>query len=99
MLSSFPLCVEWLGYGGSQSTAGNFAAVGTFLPEIEVWDLDVIDVLTPTLVLGENSDKRVKKTPKISPVRHIDSVLGLSWNRAHKLNFFFFFFFFFFSFL
>lgn len=32
---------------------GNFAIVGSFLPEIEIWDLDVLDVIEPTMVLGK----------------------------------------------
>jgi len=32
---------------------GNYAVVGSFLPEIEIWDLDTLDVLEPTMVLGK----------------------------------------------
>jgi len=38
-----------IGVGG---VAGNFVAVGTFEPGIEVWNLDVLDVLEPMCVLG-----------------------------------------------
>ena len=31
---------------------GSFVAVGTFLPGIEIWNLDVIDVLEPVCTLG-----------------------------------------------
>ena len=37
------------GGGGSN---GNFVAVGTFEPGIEIWNLDVLEALTPTAVLG-----------------------------------------------
>jgi len=60
-LPVFPLCVAWLDHhpaaaaGASSSTSrprGNYAAVGTFAPYIEIWDLDVIDALEPVCVLG-----------------------------------------------
>ena len=31
---------------------GSYVAVGTFHPSIEIWNLDVIDPLEPTAVLG-----------------------------------------------
>ena len=31
---------------------GNFVAIGTFDPEIEIWSLDTLDVLYPSLILG-----------------------------------------------
>ena len=60
-LPVFPLCVAWFdfqaaaGPDGSEGCGpgrGNFAAVGTFAPYIEVWDLDVMDGLEPFCVLG-----------------------------------------------
>ena len=57
-LPVFPLCVEWLDFhpGGTADTSsrsrGNYAAVGTFAPYIEVWDLDMIDALEPVIILG-----------------------------------------------
>ena len=32
--------------------SGNFVAVGTFEPGIEIWNLDVLEALTPTATLG-----------------------------------------------
>ena len=55
-LPVYPLCVAWFnftpGSGSSGGGRGNFAAVGTFAPYIEVWDLDVLDALEPHIVLG-----------------------------------------------
>mmetsp|Transcript_14770 Transcript_14770/g.41589 ORF Transcript_14770/g.41589 Transcript_14770/m.41589 type:complete len:507 (+) Transcript_14770:285-1805(+) len=53
MLSAFPLALAWMDCNpdGTQE-AGNFAAVGTFAPEIELWDLDVIDSVEPIACLG-----------------------------------------------
>lgn len=58
MLPSFPLCVEWLSFrpkGENEvSNVGNFAAIGTFEPTIELWNLDCIDKAFPDVILGEN---------------------------------------------
>ena len=35
-----------------QRTLGNYIAVGTFQPGIEIWNLDVLDPIEPTAVLG-----------------------------------------------
>jgi len=65
-LPIFPLCLAWLDYrpasfeqtagatGGAAAAAGrsNLIAVGTFAPQIEIWDIDVIDALEPLAVLG-----------------------------------------------
>eukprot|EP00934_Nitzschia_sp_Nitz4_P000027 Nitzschia sp. Nitz4//scaffold190_size42200//21271//27280//NITZ4_007392-RA/size42200-processed-gene-0.51-mRNA-1//-1//CDS//3329540144//27//frame0 len=50
-LPSFPLC---LAHGDISPTgaAGNFCAVGTFSPGIEIWNLDVLNALDPSCVLG-----------------------------------------------
>ena len=86
MLPAFPLCVEWLGFSKTEDSVGNLAAVGTFQPEIEVWNLDVVDALYPHFILGEETEaeKRKSKKAKKSAVRHTDAVLGLSWNKAHQ---------------
>ena len=49
ILGSFPLCLEWLPVWNGQKT--NHVIVGTFLPEIEIWNLDSEGV-EPTAVLG-----------------------------------------------
>jgi len=67
MLSSFPLCVEWLPYQpGSLSTGGakgNYVIVGSFLPEIEIWNLDELNALEPAYTLGGavQPKKQIKK--------------------------------------
>jgi periodic tryptophan protein 1 len=57
MLPAIPLCVEWIdipvGKGVELRTNGNFVAVGTMSPEIEIWDLDVVDNMYPNTILGQ----------------------------------------------
>lgn len=69
MLGSFPLCLEWLSHpcGGPERTGTNFVAVGTFEPEIEIWNLDVIDAVCPDITLAGG---------------HVDAVMSLAWNRG-----------------
>lgn len=99
MLPSFPLCVEWLDFrvGNTKtddsSDVGNFAAIGTFEPEIEIWNIDVVDSVYPDLVLGQRPDgeevvsskkKKKKIQKKINDHYHVDAVLSLSANRKHR---------------
>jgi periodic tryptophan protein 1 len=72
ILPAYPLCLEWLPYNPSIPNAiGNCLATGSFLPEIEIWNLDVIDVLEPVARLGgvkreqSKSGKKRKKTVRI----------------------------------
>ncbi|GMM39351.1 rRNA-processing protein [Hanseniaspora uvarum] len=60
MLPAFPLAVEWINYTPTsinyrknldEDRIGNFAAVATFEPTIEVWDLDVPSKTIPTFML------------------------------------------------
>lgn len=107
MLPNFPLCLEWLDFppAGSSSTPapskkfGNYIAVGTMDPEIEVWSLDIIEGMYPDMVLGRpdkttahiptplgTGKKKRKKTKhrNISDQHHVDAVLSLSWNKTHR---------------
>lgn len=86
MLPSFPLCVEWINYNPREQGPGNFAAIGTFEPEIEIWNLDIVDGVYPDVILGERDEKAKKKSAKKSRVdaeRHTDAVLSLSSNPHH----------------
>ena len=50
-LPAFPLCLAH-GQVSHNGTAGNFCAVGSFSPGIEIWNLDVLNALEPSCVLG-----------------------------------------------
>ncbi|KAK3675647.1 rRNA-processing protein [Recurvomyces mirabilis] len=97
MLPAIPLCVEWFDTRPNKATEfGNFAAVGTMDPDIELWDLDVVDNMYPTAILGQSSQttsgapmepamkKKKKKSKKANEHYHVDSVLSLAANRSHR---------------
>lgn len=63
ILSSYPLCMEWL--NSHRNERVNYVVVGTFLPEIEIWNLDKEDC-EPIYTLGgvsqdQHKDKKKKK--------------------------------------
>lgn len=103
MLPAIPLCVEWLdlpvGRNAIDPTSrGNYVAVGTFDPDIEIWDLDTVDCMYPNAILGQEGDgksesineslgkktKKRKKSRKINDHYHVDAVLSLAANRHHR---------------
>ncbi|TCD60906.1 hypothetical protein EIP91_009317, partial [Steccherinum ochraceum] len=111
MLPSFPLCLEWLDFppisspsaktspNGPAKQFGNYIAVGTMEPEIEIWSLDVVEAMYPDMVLGrpdktaahipvplgtgKKKRKKTKQRPS-SSAHHVDAVLSLSWNKTHR---------------
>jgi periodic tryptophan protein 1 len=40
-------------------------AIGTFEPEIEIWDLDTIDSMYPDAILGNETTSRKEKKKKV----------------------------------
>jgi periodic tryptophan protein 1 len=91
-LPEFPLCLAWTDCppfqaDGGQIAVGNYIAVGTFNPAIEIWNLDVLDPLEPSAVLGgvidekKHSKKKGKKgmQEELRIGSHEDAVMGLSW--------------------
>ncbi len=108
MLPNFPLCLEWLDFPPASSSSnndptksgfGNYIAVGTLDPEIEIWSLDVVEAMYPNTVLGRpdiskahipipsGSGKKKKKKMKARSTEkayHVDAVLGLSWNKVQR---------------
>ncbi|KAK7690497.1 hypothetical protein QCA50_005595 [Cerrena zonata] len=110
MLPSFPLCLEWLDFppvsspaaklpDGTTKQFGNYIAVGTLDPEIEIWSLDTVEAMYPDMVLGRpdktaahiptplGTGKKKRKKQKhreTSDAYHVDAVLSLSWNKTHR---------------
>ena len=98
LLPAFPLCVEWIDKQVTSAATGdkvsNLLAVGTFEPDIEIWNLDTIDLLYPDLILGQHvADKLAdsngtakKKKPKatlkqkVNDSYHVDAVISLASN-------------------
>jgi periodic tryptophan protein 1 len=104
MLPAVPLCVEWIdlpvGKNAEGRKTGNFVAVSTMRPEIEIWDLDVVDSMYPDAILGQapeeaegkgkgdatkkKKQKEKKKKAKVNDEYHVDAVLTLAANRQHR---------------
>ncbi|XP_014673009.1 PREDICTED: periodic tryptophan protein 1 homolog isoform X2 [Priapulus caudatus] len=86
LLPAFPLCVEWIDFDPSDNSSGNFAAVGSLSPHIDVWDLDVIDCIEPAYQLGKvtKKTKKARKSKNTALDAHEDAVLDLSWNKQAR---------------
>ncbi|TQS31723.1 hypothetical protein Golomagni_07986, partial [Golovinomyces magnicellulatus] len=97
LLPAIPLAVEWIDMPVSNNAEtpkegkGNFVAVGTMDPDIEIWDLDTIDCMYPNAILGQGANptaaskkQKKKKSKKTSDEYHVDAVLSLSANRQHR---------------
>ncbi len=79
-LPSFPLCLALGSVVSSYQTnsenngvaVGNYVAVGSFEPGIEIWNLDVMNALEPTLVLGgadtRSAEENWMKMQAIAPL-------------------------------
>jgi periodic tryptophan protein 1 len=81
-LPSLPLC---LAHGQTLGNSrGNFCAVGTFDPAIEIWNLDVVNALEPSCILGGEDRTTSGKGAPLKPDSHTGAVMGLSWNQVHK---------------
>lgn len=88
VLSAYPLCVEWLPSYQTNYRA-NFAVVGTFEPDIEIWNLDSLDAMDPDIVLGDAGEssssiikvkgKKTKKVQNDVPY-HTDAVMSINLN-------------------
>eukprot|EP00005_Dracoamoeba_jomungandri_P002323 CAMPEP_0174261018 /NCGR_PEP_ID=MMETSP0439-20130205/11184_1 /TAXON_ID=0 /ORGANISM="Stereomyxa ramosa, Strain Chinc5" /LENGTH=412 /DNA_ID=CAMNT_0015345427 /DNA_START=97 /DNA_END=1335 /DNA_ORIENTATION=+ len=89
MLSAPPLCIAWFNFApGQPDGTGSFAAVGTFEPVIEIWNLDIIDALEPCSILGADKTQEFRRDmptqPKLSDDAHDGAVMSLNWNKNHR---------------
>ena len=101
ILPTYPLCIEWLNYNTNPSAEddgarrGNMVAVGTFDPDIEIWDVDVVEIMYPNAILGgsrvnKKEEKKKKKKKKKKEKKnandeyHVDAVMCLSANRLQR---------------
>ena len=77
-LPSFPLCLAH-GDISPAGSAGNYCAVGTFGPGIEIWNLDVLNALEPSCVLGGEDTTMADEI-----MRH--NMMNTSNKKKKKLN-------------
>nr|POF27402.1 periodic tryptophan protein 1 like [Quercus suber] len=87
IISANPLCTAWLDCPLKGGEKGNFIAVGSMEPSIEIWDLDIIDEVQPCVVLGgiaERKEKKNKISVKYKKDSHKGPVLGLAWNKEYR---------------
>jgi periodic tryptophan protein 1 len=92
ILSAYPLCIEWLPINYQTNSKANYAIVGSFMPEIEIWNLDLLDAVDPDAVLGKVDDEKFFKNMKKKKAKakladspyHTDAVLSLNVNPFNK---------------
>ncbi|KAM4055090.1 putative WD repeat-containing protein C17D11.16 [Hirsutella rhossiliensis] len=100
MLPAIPLSLEWIDMPVGKTSAdkaatGNFVAIGTMDPDIEIWDLDTIDTMYPNAILGQGANAEAgegkkkgkgkkKKGKRANDEYHVDAVLSLAANRKHR---------------
>lgn len=91
IIPAFPLCLAWLDCPIKGGEKGNFIAVGSMDPSIEIWDLDIMDEVQPSVVLGGIVEKKKKKKKggkkksiEYKEDSHTDAVLGLAWNKEYR---------------
>jgi hypothetical protein len=67
-LPSFPLCLTH-GDINPDGGAGNYVAVGTFNPGIEIWNLDVLSALEPVCILGGEDTSAADELMRVNMAR------------------------------
>ncbi|CAH0560469.1 unnamed protein product [Brassicogethes aeneus] len=77
LLPSFPLCLEWLDYEPNMPK-GNYCAIGSMSPIIEVWDIDIINSIEPSFKLGQKANQKKNR----QHIGHTDAILALAWNKT-----------------
>ena len=83
ILSAYPLCLQWLPQQNKEKA--NYVIVGTFLPEIEIWNLDS-ENCEPLAALGSaGQDEEMKQNSQgkqefVDTGSHTDAIMSLSLN-------------------
>ena len=71
MLPAIPLCLEWIdipvGKDAGAKKQGNFVAVGMMQPEIEIWNLDIVDSMYPSAILGQEPEEKDQDQDEAQP--------------------------------
>mmetsp|Transcript_78555 Transcript_78555/g.230444 ORF Transcript_78555/g.230444 Transcript_78555/m.230444 type:complete len:440 (+) Transcript_78555:117-1436(+) len=85
MLEAYPLCVEWISSAAGLGE-GSFAAIGLIDHTIQIWDLDIMDVMEPVLMLGpKKKAKKKRAAPTMGGAKAHDGpvlcVHGSAFNR------------------
>ncbi|KAF0979001.1 hypothetical protein FDP41_002071 [Naegleria fowleri] len=82
LLANYGLCTQWLNLKNINQP-GNCIAIGTFEPQIEIWDLDIVDPIEPIMVLGEQEvDAKKKKKSSNSVNSHRGPILSMSFRSS-----------------
>jgi len=90
MLSSFPVALEWLccdfsSVESAEVPRANMAIVGMMTPEIEIWNLDLMEPVEPTQVLsGKNAHTDAVTALALHPVRN-NLLASASADRSLKI--------------
>ena len=87
LLSSFPIALEWFpiepsSFGNAECDRANLAIVGSFLPDIEIWDLDILDSVEPRIVLRGSTGDSGNLPP--NPDGHSNAVISLASNKIQR---------------
>ncbi|XP_054271896.1 periodic tryptophan protein 1 homolog [Macrosteles quadrilineatus] len=77
VLPTVPLALEWLSNIPGSPSSGNYLAMGGMTPEITIWNLDLVNILEPTVKLGRFSRRKKDRHRNHG---HRDAVLDLAWN-------------------
>ncbi|XP_075487916.1 uncharacterized protein LOC142527084 [Primulina tabacum] len=84
VIPAFPLCTAWLDCPIKGGEKGNFIAVGSMEPAIEIWDLDIVCTLQSIFFIKYTLFLDGQKSVKYKAGSHTDAVLGLAWNKEYR---------------
>ncbi|KAH8981796.1 hypothetical protein EDB92DRAFT_1969660 [Lactarius akahatsu] len=68
---------------GPGSRFGNYVAIGTLEPEIEIYSIDLLDSVARPRGRGHGQEEKAKHR-SASEAHHVDAIVSLSWNRIAR---------------